>query len=246
MAEFTFTDNTSFPPGTELNVYEASEWNRGYPEGEPEGDPVATETLDADGVTFTGLDEGGEYYVAAEVGDDWRFVRIYVPRGQDYPIDQQFAEHEASAPSVVAQSGVALSHSETGQDELVEVTIPANSMGPNGRIRITALWSCNESATYKQPRIYFSGGGGTMYGFGHLTTTAISFKQQVEIANRNDPASQIGGHLGAQGGWSTGDGAALTSTADTTEDTTVSFQANLEDGADTLTLQSYLVELFPG
>lgn len=64
---FLLIDNVSFPPGTDVSVYEASEWS---PESNPNppGEPVTTFTMDADGVTIGGLDPETPYYAYGENG----------------------------------------------------------------------------------------------------------------------------------------------------------------------------------
>lgn len=145
----------------------------------------------------------------------------------------------------LAQSAVAAScPADTTEDVLATITVPANAMGPNGRLRITTIWSYTNSANTKTMKVRFGGTGGTQYLSTGQTTTA-SMRHMVEIANRNSVSSQVGGPSSSSS-FATAGGNPVTSARDTTaaQDIVISGQKALS--SETLTLESYLIELIPG
>ncbi|HET8708123.1 MAG TPA: hypothetical protein VFM46_17590, partial [Pseudomonadales bacterium] len=90
---------------------------------------------------------------------------------------------------------------------LATVTIPAGLMGSNGQLRITALWSNNNSGNNKTPRVRF---GGTAF-YQQTVTNQLANSTLTIIRNRNATNSQVGGALG-QAGLGTSAGAPVTGT----------------------------------
>lgn len=149
--------------------------------------------------------------------------------------------------SVFAQSAVASSHTgSTAEVALATFTIPANLLGANGRVRLMTIWSRNSGgAGNANYRIRYSGTSGTQYANVALTTGNLSAMHQVMIANRNATNSQVGATTGATGGWGPSGVAPVTSAVDTTAATTLVLQGQLANSGDTVTLESYLLEVFP-
>lgn len=150
------------------------------------------------------------------------------------------------APSVITYgSAVAVSApADTTEDTLATITIPANAMGANGRLRVSTFWSHTNSANNKTLRVRYSGASGTIFSTFTNTTTA-AMRAQCEIVNRNATNSQVGGFNGT-GGFGSGAASLLTSSVDTTAATTVVITGQKASSGETLTLESYLVELIPG
>lgn len=122
-------------------------------------------------------------------------------------------------------------------------TVPAGAMGPNGRVRITTVWSWTNSANTKQTRVRFGGVSGTSY-FSFVGSTTASMRGQAEIANRNSASSQIGGPQSSTvTGWNASGVANVTSSVNTNNDTDIIIAGQLSNASDTMTLESYLVEL---
>jgi hypothetical protein len=140
---------------------------------------------------------------------------------------------------VVGQSAVAVSHSgDTNETTLGTITVPAKSMGPNGRVRITTLWSHTSSANNKTLKVKF---GSTVYTNVVDTTTASAWLTTM-VANRNATNSQVGPAAGMTGeGSSTS--AVVTSGEDTTANVTIAITGQLAVGTETVTLEAYVVEL---
>jgi hypothetical protein len=160
----------------------------------------------------------------------------------------QVAFHAAVAAfarmwNVVAHSADNTGQSHTGdltETTLATVTIPANSMGANGLLRVTLLWSFTNSANIKHLITRFDGIAGTI--FSHLQPTANArARQQFLIANRGATNLQVGQPVDLIGpGFST---AALVAGAiDTTADRDLVFNAQLANTGETITLEEYLVE----
>lgn len=119
--------------------------------------------------------------------------------------------------------------------------IPAGAMGPNGRLRITAIYTATSSANNKTVRARFSGAGGSSYGAAVFTTQSGTYYLGVEIANRNATNSQVG-----QQGGSALTGTITTSAVDTTAATSVVLTCQLALSTETCTLESYSIVLMPG
>lgn len=156
----------------------------------------------------------------------------------------------ASQQAVVtlAKSGAAVSApADTTEDILATIIIPASAMGANGFLRITTLWTFTSSGNNKTPRIRFSGASGTIY-MNPVLTTSVGLYQQTMIANRNATNSQVGfASAGTAGGWGLSSASAnVTSAVDTTAATSVVITGQKASAGETLTLESYLVELLPG
>ncbi len=143
---------------------------------------------------------------------------------------------------VLAASGVSASHTgDTNETALATVTVPAGAMGANGALRITALWTYTNSANTKTLRCRFGNGlSGTTFISTTATTTAAQ-RNQILIQNRNATNSQIGGQpSGLLAASSVANG---TGTIDTTASQSVTLSALLANSGETITLESYVVEL---
>jgi hypothetical protein len=143
---------------------------------------------------------------------------------------------------VVGRSAVAVPHTgTTAETTLATIAIPANALGANGILRVTTLFSNNNSGGTKDLRIKFNG---TTF-WQAQTTTTLTNRGQAQIANRNATNSQVGGPNGT-GGWASASGAVVTSAHDTTGALNVTITGQLSNGADTMTLESYVVEILQG
>lgn len=148
---------------------------------------------------------------------------------------------------ILAASAVKATHTgSTSETVLTTVSIPANAMGANGQVRVTSLFSNNNSVTAKTFRVRFgasgAGVGGTVFNSA-ANTTNLSYRANGTICNRNATNSQLLSINGAAGGWGVGAGAFSTTAVDTTAETEIALTVQLADGADTASLEGYLVEL---
>jgi hypothetical protein len=145
---------------------------------------------------------------------------------------------------ILAQSSGAVScPADTTEDVLATITIPANAMGPNGRLRITTLWSNTNSGNTKSMRARLGGASGTLYMNVGVTASAALMDIR-QISNRNAANSQVGSSTGTTGGLGVSGVAPITSAIDTTADTTLVLTGQKATSGETLTLESYLVELY--
>lgn len=147
----------------------------------------------------------------------------------------------AGTPRVLAQSGVAVSH--TGnitETTLATITLPAGSMGANGQVVIETLWSYTNSANNKTLKAKL---GASTFMDLTVTTTALT-QFRTRIANRS-ASSQVGFAAAAGSPFGNSGSALVTSAIDTTAAQTVTLTAQLASAAETITLESYIVQVFP-
>jgi|SRR5215203_3192018 len=142
---------------------------------------------------------------------------------------------------IIGRSAVAVTHTgNLNETTLATVTIPGGAMGKNGLVRITAMWTFINSANNKVTRIRF--GGQSLSGLTHTTTSL--YREMKDIANRNAENSQIGtpAAIGG-GGFGTSTAAKVETTVDTSAAVNITFTATLTLDTESITLESYLVEL---
>lgn len=146
-------------------------------------------------------------------------------------------------PTLLAQSYAAVSApNDTTEDTLATITVPANTLGANGSLRIYTLWTVTNSATAKTLRIRYSGGSGTIYMQAAAVNQA-SHQALLVIANQAATNSQIGTAPSTNGGLGVNGSALATSSVDTTASTTIVITGQKATGTDTLTLNGYTVEV---
>lgn len=148
---------------------------------------------------------------------------------------------------VLARSGSAVSHTgSTSETALATVSLPAGSMGPNGILRVTHLWSMTSSGNVKTPRIRLGGIAGTAF-YQQTQTTTVTLRHQTEIANRNNAASQVSWpSIAGGGGWTASAQAATTGTVNTGATLDIVISGQLASSGETITLEAYLIELLRG
>ncbi|WP_288430196.1 hypothetical protein [uncultured Agrobacterium sp.] len=139
---------------------------------------------------------------------------------------------------VIAHSAVAVPMTgSTAETTLATITVPARSMGANGKLRITTMWSFTGTGA-KTSRVRF--GGNNIQGVG--VTTSLNARYLCEVENRNAENAQVAAQ-GNFAGIGSGGGAALTLAVDTTTDTAILLQGTLATASESITLESYTVEL---
>lgn len=150
----------------------------------------------------------------------------------------------ASAATVLAQSFVPVSApADTTEDTLATITVPANTLGANGALRITTFWTFTNGANNKTLRARFSGASGTQY-LNVTFTTQLEFIGTTVIGNANAMNSQGGYSIGTySGGTHLQGGSRITSAVDTTASTTIVLTGQKATAGDTLTLEGYMVEV---
>lgn len=140
---------------------------------------------------------------------------------------------------VLAKSAVAASVTGTvAETTLATVSVPAGAMGPNGALRVTSLWKYTNSANAKTLKVQF---GGVNFLFVAPTTSA-SFYTITTIQNRNAQNAQVS-NPPASGGMGSAGAAVTTGAVDTSAAQNLDFKATLVNTGETITLESYIVEI---
>lgn len=141
------------------------------------------------------------------------------------------------------QSAVAVPLTGTASETaLASVTIPAGAMGANGIIRVTALWTYTSNTNAKTLRVRFGNGlSGTAFQNHSTSNSTAAIRTFTTIQNRNSASSQIAGMSSGQ--FTASSTANVTGTIDTTAQQTITLSGLLGSAGDTITLESYLVEV---
>lgn len=124
---------------------------------------------------------------------------------------------------------------------LATLTIPGNTIGPNGILRIYSLWSNTNNANSKTCRIRLGGLSGTI--FAEVANSSIAVVEDFRlIKNLNATNSQITAPAAKQYAGISGSAATL-GAVNTTVSQDLVFTGQLANTGDSLTLQMWLVEL---
>jgi hypothetical protein len=145
---------------------------------------------------------------------------------------------------VLAASAVAATHTgTTAETALATVAIPAGAMGPNGILRVTLLWSYSNSVNGKTKRVRLGGASGAVL-MQHLNSTSVAIRHHLLIQNRNAETAQIAGQI--TGGLAASSVANATSSVDTSAAQDLVITAQLANAGESVTLESYVVEVAYG
>lgn len=178
---------------------------------------------------------------------------IYRAGGTDVPVADggtgastaRAAAQNLETWHVLARSGTAVSHTgNTNETALATISVPANSMGPNGVLRVTIVMSMTNNANGKTGRVRLGGLAGTSFAAVALANFQ-SWRHQTQIQNRNATNSQIA-TTDLQVGFGASTAAVITGALDTTSSQDLVISGTLTNSGDTITLESYLVELCYG
>lgn len=126
----------------------------------------------------------------------------------------------------------------TVETQVFSATIPANVMGPSGKLRIYALWTMTNSANAKTLKVTF--GGQTMYSVAGFASMA-QLAQLHHVINRT-ASTQICAN-GPSLGLGNTTGTVATGTVDTTSAQTLSITAKMAALAETISLEAVFVEV---
>ena len=132
----------------------------------------------------------------------------------------------------------------TAETTLYSLVIPGGTIKANGLLRIIALWSFTGSTNSKTFK--FKLGGTEFYSPSTVTAANISLQSQQIIRNRNSASSQIAsGSSTANPGVGFGffTVAPHIGTVDTSVDQTLIITGQLANAAETITLESVVVEV---
>lgn len=144
---------------------------------------------------------------------------------------------------VLAQSAVQSAVTgTTAKTALATINVPAGAMGPNGRLRITSMFSNTASANGKTYSVEF--GGVAFLSRTESGSTIQGLRDQREICNRNSNTSQVCWRASATGGFGASVATTTTGSIDTSSAQDVVIYGQLANSGETITLESWLVELF--
>lgn len=146
---------------------------------------------------------------------------------------------------ILGGSGTASAALTGSTDETIQatVTIPAGTIGANSAVKMTALWSMTNNANNKTLRIRLGGIAGTEL-FSLAVASSASYGVEKLFFNRATQASQVlTGVAIPRNQGNNSSTATLTATVDTSAAQDLVFTAQLANGADSATLEFYLVEL---
>lgn len=145
---------------------------------------------------------------------------------------------------ILGLSGVAVSNTATTAEEVLAIIpIPGGALGLNGIVRITLQWGYTSNANLKTLRVRLGGIGGAIFA-SNAPSATNSLRQQVQLQNRGSFALQVGAPANqSNGGWSSVGAVPFTATVDTAVAQDLVITGQKASAGDTLTLESYLVEL---
>jgi hypothetical protein len=144
-------------------------------------------------------------------------------------------------PYAISQSATAVSLTgSVAETSMLSITIPASIMGINGSLRLSTVWSTTNNVNNKTITTKF---GGTTASTAVLASCA-TYREQRQISNRGSLSSQVTS-TGAAGGWGVSSSAIVTLTKDTSIDQILSVTGTLANAGDTMTLESYVLEVIP-
>lgn len=143
---------------------------------------------------------------------------------------------------VLASSATAVScAADTNENTLATITVPAGIMGLNGILRITSAWTFTGSTNSKTWRVKF--GAMTVQDNGTTTAGVTSIRCVSELRNVGATNSQKGNSYTWTIAGSVPATAPTTAAIDTTAAVTMLITGQKGLAGETLTLDSYLVEL---
>jgi hypothetical protein len=125
----------------------------------------------------------------------------------------------------------------TTATNLVNVTIPAGTIGLNGSARVTVNWTSNNSGGAKTGKVFLLT---TQVGVSSAYTSSTGGTQMISIRNAGTAAfnsSQVVGGIATS--------AAVYSAVDTAAATYIGIQGTVAVATDFMVLEGYTVEVFP-
>lgn len=146
---------------------------------------------------------------------------------------------------LLQKSAVAVVTTNTTSETIVATySMPASTMGANGLMKLWFAGSQTSSANNKTWRVRFGGIGGTIVLTVPAMTTTASFILDSKISNRNSESSQHAAFIAHRGTDALQSGVIATGlTVNTAAALDVVITCQMAALAETMTLDSYLIEL---
>ncbi len=146
---------------------------------------------------------------------------------------------------IAAQSGVQIvTANNTSEQILATIPILGGTLGVNGVIRVSTLWTMTNNVNVKTLRVRLGGGAGTVF-WAAAGASIATLKGHCQIANRGSQSSQVAMDS-ATLAFGSSTAAVVTGAIDTAVNQDLVITAQKATGTDTVNLESYQVELCPG
>lgn len=142
---------------------------------------------------------------------------------------------------ILAQGGGASHTGDTNLATLATVTLPGGSMEANGQLQINTVWTFGGAAGTKTFKVNL---GASAILNATATATMVNGRYPIVVQNQGATGSQVS-HTGGAFGATTTAGWVVSSSVDTTVDQTITLTGQLGSAADTITLASYQIILYP-
>lgn len=143
---------------------------------------------------------------------------------------------------VLARSATAVSCPvDTNEDTLATIIVPAGALGINGVLRVMPRFTITNSANNKTLRFKF---GGTNF-WAPILTTQLTVAPFIQLSNRGVANSQISNVIDGTSGLGQSTSAFVTAAIDTASAVTILLTGQKATASETITLESYIIELFP-
>lgn len=126
---------------------------------------------------------------------------------------------------------------------LATIAVPANSMGPNGIVRVRGHWSMTNNANSKNMAIRWGLANTNLFSGGFASQASL--RADVEVQNRNGTGSQLIPAVSTSASFGFL-GAVTADSQDTTIAQRIQFVGTLSNAGDTMTLESFTVDLWYG
>jgi len=157
---------------------------------------------------------------------------LRTPAGGSVAVGGRVTEYQSAIPIA--------SPLDTANNILLTVTVPANSMGPNGRLQIRMLWSFTNNANGKPIKVRF-GGSAFAYNAGIASQSGANIV--VDIINRGMTNVQIMTPTNVNGTLAHLTQPFGAGNVDTTQDQLLSFEIQKVVGTDVAILEAVFVEI---
>lgn len=166
-------------------------------------------------------------------GDRWWIQR------SDCTIVHDAYNSGPAIPRAIAQNAVKVNHTgDTAVFQFASITVPGGAMGPNGQLQVVmAVGATGASAKNVTVKA-----NGTTIGTLIISSGDLSGEQTFRISNRNDAGQQMTAMYGTA--WPFAQAPVLTS-IDTNNDWTITLHGQNTNAAHNISLESYLVTIWP-
>ena len=170
----------------------------------------------------------------------------YVALSTNVSVNNTSVTVTKNGPILLKSSGIAVTVSATtAEEELANITVPANLLGINGYLKIRMIFNVTNGVDDKIVRLRYSTITGTAV-FGYISTTVDYIVVDATLFNRNLTNSQITTAIATVNTPAVVPPVSVTSAIDTTVDTTLVITGQKETAGNTLIMSSYFVELVNG